>query len=62
MGFSNPSIEKTSPPVTYNDVTEEGRTTNERERNRRRLASAVSTRSTILTQGDQSSGKTLLGQ
>lgn len=63
MGFSSPSIKPTPPAVTYNDVTQESQGASDRERNRRRLASAVNTKSTILTQGDQSgSSKTLLGQ
>lgn len=62
MGFSSPTVQTPPPAVTYNDVTQSSQAVNERERNRKRLAAAVNTRSTILTQSSQGTGKTLLGQ
>jgi hypothetical protein len=63
MGFasSSPKVEMQPPAVTYGDVQ-----TNEdvasRDKNKRRLAGAVNTRSSILSQNPGSTGKTLLGQ
>ena len=62
MGFSKaPAVEMQPPAVTYEDVqTDQG--TVSRGRDRRRLANAMNSRSSILTQGGSGNGKTLLGQ
>lgn len=62
MGFSKPPKVETPPPaVTFEDV-QTNEPVNSRERDRRRQAAAVNSRSSILTQGGSGTGKTLLGQ
>jgi len=59
---SRPKIEQAPAPVTFEESTDEQKALDDREKQRRRLASAVNSRSSILTGTSQGGGKTLLGQ